>query len=210
MVAECGPEALDVVGLQLEVELTAQRVGEMLDHGGDVDDLAEHFPVRGLLGEELEETEVAVDVLPCGGSLDLHDDAFAVLQDRAVHLPDCPGCERLGLDAREDVLPRNAELLLHHLDDLGLGQRRDLVLEARELGDGLGREQVGASREDLAELRECGTKLLEGLAEAACTLLRRIGVAACLRETVLAEDGRDPRCPAEEPFVCCCAHSPAF
>src|SRR5439155_14911858 len=125
----------------------------------------------------------------------------------AVDLAYRAGRERLRIDPGEDVLPRDAELLLHHLDDLGLAERRDLVLEGRELGDGFGREQVGPGGEDLAELREGRAELLEGVPEAAGPLLRRVGVPARLAEAVLAEDFGDPRGPPEEPFVRGGAHS---
>ena len=73
-----------------------------------------------------------------------------------MHLADRAGRERLGLDALEHVLPGHAELLLHHRDDLRLGERRHVVLERGELLDELGREQVGPGREDLAELANVG------------------------------------------------------
>src|SRR5439155_16497245 len=136
-----------------------------------------------------------------GRALHLDDDALAVLEHGSVDLTDRSGRERLGVDAGEDVLPRDAELLLHHLDDLGLAERRDLVLEGRELRDGFGREQIGAGGEDLAELRKGRAELLEGVPEAAGPLLRRVGVPARLAEAVLAEDGRDAGGAAEETFV---------
>ena len=66
-----------------------------------------------------------------------------------MHLADRSRRERLGLDRPEDVLPGNAELLLHHLNHLGFGQRRDVVLEGRELDNELWRQQVRPRREDL-------------------------------------------------------------
>src|SRR4029078_2762849 len=53
-VAERCAEPLDVLGLELEIELPAQRVGEVLDRGRDVDELPQRAAARGLLGEELE------------------------------------------------------------------------------------------------------------------------------------------------------------
>ena len=50
-------------------------------------------------------------------------------------------------------------------DDLGLGERRHALLERRQLLDELGREQVRAGGEDLAELREGRPELLERIAQ---------------------------------------------
>src|SRR5438034_8613648 len=73
---------------------------------------------------------------------------------------------RFRVDALEDVLPGHAELLLHHPNDLLLGEWRNVVLEGRELLDELLGEQVGTGRKDLAELRERRPQLLERLPEA--------------------------------------------
>ena len=51
-------------------------------------------------------------------------------------------------------------------DDLRLGQRRDAVLQARELGDDARGEQIGPRREDLPELGERRAELLERGAQA--------------------------------------------
>ncbi len=78
-----------------------------------------------------------------------------------MHLRDRAGRERLRVDRLEHVLPGDAELLLHHADDLLLGQRRHVVLQGRELLDELGRHQVRSRRQDLAELGERRAELLE-------------------------------------------------
>ena len=64
------------------------------------------------------------------GGRPLHLDHYALAagEHGPVHLGDRPGRHRVGLDDGEDVLPRDAELLLHHRDDLGLAQRRHLIL----------------------------------------------------------------------------------
>jgi hypothetical protein len=137
-----------------------------------------------------ENSEVALDLLGCAGPLHLHDHALTGLEFGAMHLADRAGRQRHGLDALEDVLPRDAELLLHHLHDLGLGQRRDLVLERRQLVDELGRDQVGAGREDLTELAERRPELLECRPQAR----RAVGSVARRRpQAVLRHDRRDLR-----------------
>jgi hypothetical protein len=54
---------LRVGRLLREVELAAERVGEVLDERRDVDRAAQRPRARGLLGEQLEEAEVAGDLL---------------------------------------------------------------------------------------------------------------------------------------------------
>ena len=148
-------------------------------------------------------------------ALHLDDHAVAALERRGMHLADRPGGERLRIDAREHVLPRDAELLLHDRDDLFLGHRRHVVLELRELGDELGRQQVGPRGEDLPELRERRPELLECRAQALRALLERHVGSAALAEAVArhhladraprarAGGGRLPGCrsSAEEPSL---------
>ena len=93
--------------------------------------------------------------------LHLDDDVLAVFERRAVHLPDRPGRERRRLDRLEDVLPRHLQLLFHHVDDLGLGERRDVVLQLGQLVDDVRRDEVRTRREDLTELREGRAELFE-------------------------------------------------
>ena len=81
----------------------------MLEHRPHVDDLAEAGSVAHLLGEDLEQGEVLLDLFPRVGTLDLDDDEFAVREARAVDLGDRPGRERLRVDVVEHVLPRHAE-----------------------------------------------------------------------------------------------------
>ena len=142
-------------------------VGEVLDDRGNVDELPERRPVGRLLCEQLQQAEVPVDVRRGVRALHLHDHPVAALERRPVHLADRAGRERGRVDLLEDVLPGDAELLLHHGDDLCLRQRRDLLLERRELLDDLGREQVRARGEDLAELGERRPELLERVPQAA-------------------------------------------
>src|SRR5581483_7019740 len=178
--------------LLAEVELPPERRREVLDDGGDVDQPGERLAALGLLREEREEPEVALDLLGRPRPLHLDHDARAVLEARAVHLADRAGRERRRLDALEHVLPGDAELLLHHLHDLGLRQRRDAVLEVRELVGDLRRDQVGPGGEDLAELAERRAELLEG-----CPQARRPGRRVLLGglEGVLGDDRGDLRRP---------------
>ena len=181
-----------------EVELPVQRRREVLEHGAHVEHRAEARPIRDLLGEQLEQREVLLDELPGVRSLHLGDDLLAVREDRPVHLRDGPGGEREGIDPVEDVFPGDAQLLLHDPDDLLLAERRDVVLQGRELVDELRREEVGPRGQHLTELAEGGAELLERGAHALGLSLPAdrpllIGPAEELPQPVLGEDGGDLR-----------------
>ena len=175
-------------------------VRQVLEHRLHVDHLSQARPIADLLGEDLEQRQVLLDLLARVGALDLHHHRVAGRERRPMHLGDRAGGQRRGLDVIEDVLPRHAELLLHHLHDLFLAERRHVVLQGRELLDVLGREQVGSGRQDLAELGERRTELLERGAQALAlpapahgALL--VGAAEELPQPVLGEDGGDAPAP---------------
>src|ERR671934_148918 len=192
------PHPFDVRGFLLEVELTLKRHGQVLDDGGQIDDPPKRFPALRLSGEQAQEPEVAHDLVARSGPLNLDDHAFTALERRLVHLADRPRRERDRIDRLEHVFPRDAELFLHHLDDLGLRQRGDIVLQRGELDDELVRQEIGPRRKDLAELRERRAELLERVPQAAGTDLGRVAAASGLAKPVLREDGRDPARAGEE------------
>ncbi len=121
--------AADVRRLLAEVELAAQRLRQVLNDRRQVEDAAEGGALAGLLDEHLEQAEVVHDVRLGGWALDLDDDAGAIFERGAVYLGDGAGGQRLRFDAGEDVLPGDAQLLLHGRDDLLLGQGRHPLLE---------------------------------------------------------------------------------
>ena len=153
----------DVARLLAEVELVAQRARDLLDERREVDDPVQPPRARRRPDDHLEQREVVLDHLLGLRALDLDHDRVAVGHSRPVHLGDRPGGERLGIDRGEDVLPGHGELALHHRHHLGLGHRRHVRLQGGELGDVLLGDQVGAGREDLAELAEGRPELLERL-----------------------------------------------
>ena len=128
-------------------------VGQVLDHGRQVDQLAERRPRRRLLGEQLEQAEVPVDVgaARCGRC------TFTTTRPpssstRAVHLADRPGRERLGSMSSKTSshgTPSSCSITATTSASVS-GVTRSWSV--RELLDELGREQVGPRREDLAEL----------------------------------------------------------
>ena len=190
---------LDVRRLGQEVELALQRRGKVLGDGFEIDDLLQTGASARFAREHLEQPEVAFDIFARARPLDLHDDVRSVLQRRGVHLRDRPGRQGLWIDAREDVFPRHAQLLLHDLDDAALRKRRHVVLQRRQLFDERRREQIGPRRQDLTELAERRTELLERAPEAA----RPRALVLSFRSEQLAEpvsrhDARDPRGSAEQ------------
>ena len=95
-----------------------------------------------------------------------------------MHLPDRRGRERLVVELGEQALDRLAELLRDRPLDVRVRERPDVVLEAAQLGDDVGRHDVGPGREQLAELDEGRPELVEHLAQvpaARRALDRRVG-----------------------------------
>ena len=89
-----------------------------------------------------------------------------VRQPRRVHLRDRGGRERRAVELREHLLDGPAERRRERGGRLLAGERRHLVLELRELGRDVGRQQIGAHGQRLAELHEDRAELLERLAQA--------------------------------------------
>ena len=114
-------DALDARRLDREVELAAQRLGEVArtpragrrrarTPGGC-------RPSRANSSSSARSSRICRSAV---GRCTLSTTRRAVGQRRAVHLRDRAGRERLGLDVRERVLPGHAELALEHRHDLGL------------------------------------------------------------------------------------------
>jgi hypothetical protein len=99
---------------------------------------------------------------PRAAHLDHH--LGAVGQGRRADLADRRRGQRRGVEAGEN--PRDGPAHLGPQDRLDRGgQGRDLILELGELGLVVGRQQVGAGGEDLAELDGGGSQFLERQAQ---------------------------------------------
>ncbi len=175
-----------------------QRLRQLLKHALDVDDFLQSRAGGGLRHERLEEREILLDLAAGVGPLRLDDDALAADERRAMHLADRAGGQRLRLDRVEHVLPGNAQLLLHHRDDLGLAHRRHFVLQRGELRDELRRQEIRAGRENLPELGEGRPKLLQRGAQPLGLPLPargavRVRLVEEFLEPVLRRDGGDAR-----------------
>ena len=103
--------------------------------------------------------------------------------------------ERLLVEAHEQLGERRAEARLDALLDLVERDRRDVVLELLQLGDDVGREDVGARRRDLPELDEGRPEVLRdeahalGARDASCSLSRRHRVLVAFSSSCAAEAG---------------------
>src|SRR5207253_1896705 len=99
-----------------------------------------------------------------------------VRQRCAMHLSDRGRRDRLLVELREELRDREAEILFDHLLDVRDRKRADVVLQPSQLGDDVGRQDVGPRREQLAELDEGRAELVEHLAEMLTALRRLAGV----------------------------------
>jgi hypothetical protein len=108
----------------------------------------------------LEHLEVALDDLVHAGPQDLDDDLLAVAQRRGVHLGDRGRRER----RRSKLANTSASGPERRLDGRGRDravERRDPVLQLRQLIGDVDGQQVAARRQGLAEFHEDRPELLE-------------------------------------------------
>ena len=141
-----------VLGLETEVELLDDRLGEELDQGRRVGQRGDRDAADEVRRQPRHDGEVLAHPRRDRRALHLHHDRRPVAQRGGVHLGDGGRGQRGVLDGGEHRLERPAQLLGEHpLDDRPrLG--RDLVAAPLELGDQLGREDAVARGDDLAQL----------------------------------------------------------
>ena len=172
--------------LELVVELLADEAGELVDQVVDVDEVERAHALSDQAGGLVEQGDVVLDLIRCVRPLHLDDDLIAVRQHRAVHLADRRRRDRRLAELEERLLERQSQLLLDHLAHLRERERRHVVLEAAELGDDVRGDDIRPRREQLAELDERRTELVEHLAQVPSTLGAGSGLGARL-------DPRGPR-----------------
>ena len=187
VVGEVSAERLGVPRLLLVVELEADRAAELVDELVGVDEveladaLADDARRRG------HELQIGLDLPRREGTLNLDDHLRVVRERRAVHLTDRRGGDRPLLEVDERPLDRQPELgvddALHVLDR----ERRHLVLELPQLGDHVGRHEVGPCREQLPELDERRPELVQHLPEPPSSIgIGRLGRASPVEEVAEA------------------------
>ena len=142
---------------------------ELVDEAADVDEVERaHTLLRDPCGL-VEEREIRLDLARRTRALHLHRDAVAVRQHGAVHLSDRRRRDRRLLELEEEPLDLEPELGLDHGAGLCERERTNVVLELPQLCDDVGRNDVGARRQQLPELDERRPELVEHLAEARAT-----------------------------------------
>src|SRR5438105_5101871 len=157
-----GADGFDVRGFDPEVEFLADRVGETV---GALDGAETARPPGSRLEpfrEPADDVRVTLDEPPDPRTLDLHDDLFARPQLRSVDLRDGGRGERPFVESCEHLRRTRPELGGERRLKLGEWHRRHRVLQRRELGDHVRRQEVGTCREDLPELDEDPAGVLEG------------------------------------------------
>lgn len=163
--SRCG-DSRDVAGLDAEVELLAERVGEPTSEVGDVETARPVRPRFEAVAEPADHVEVPDDRFDDAWPLDLEHDGRTVEERRPVHLGERRAGDRLRVDLLEDLRWVLAELRLQNSPHLAPGGGRHAVLELRQLRrHGFGQE-VASGGEHLAELDEERTGLLERSPEA--------------------------------------------
>jgi len=154
MACEVAVERVRVACLQTVIELLTDRARELGDELLRVDEVERTHSFLGDTCRLIQKRHVRFDLSRRAGALHLDGDLLAVRQRRAVHLSDRRRGDRRVVELREELGNRKAEILLDHLLDVLDRKRANVVLQAPQLRDDVGREHVGPRREQLAELDE--------------------------------------------------------
>ena len=166
----CGEHAGDVehvLGLEAEVELLDDRLGEQLDQRRRVGERGDRDAADQARREPREGGDVVAEELRDPRSLHLDHDLFAGAEAGGVHLGDRGGGDGLLVERLEQLLEGAAEVDLDHGPHVGERLGRHLVAEELELGDQLVGEEALAARDDLAELDVARAEALERHAQPA-------------------------------------------
>jgi hypothetical protein len=149
---ERGGDIEHVLGLQAEVELLDDGLGEELHQGGRVGQRGDRDTPHQVGRQPRHDRQILADAGRHGGALDLHDDRGAVEEGGGVHLGDGGSGEGGVLHRGEGGGEGATELLVEDLLDDRPGLGRDLVAAPLELGHQLGREDAVARSDDLPQL----------------------------------------------------------
>ena len=162
---EVAVEALGVPRLEPVVELVPELARELVDERLRVDEVERADALLHEPRRLVEQGEIGLDLARRARPLHLDRDLLPVRKRRAIDLADRRRRDGLRVELEEQPLERVAELLLDHALRLLERERAHVVLERAQLGDDVGRHDVRARREQLAELDERRPELVEQLAQ---------------------------------------------
>ncbi len=176
-VGEVAAQLAGVGGLAHQVEFIVQVLVELGDHLARLQALAVGPQLLHPRGHVAHQREIAVDHRQHAGAQHLHGHLAAIVGTAAqrgeVHLRDRGARHRMMVEAMEQ---RRQRLAQRPLDDGGrdLGvERRHAVLQLGQFVRHIGRQQVAARGQDLPELHEDRTELLQRQAQAFTARARR-------------------------------------
>ena len=112
-------------------------------------------------GDFLKSGKVVLNLLVNLRALNFYGDRTSVAQPRAIHLPERCGCQRFALERGEEFGNAGAQFGFDNPFRLLIGERFDLILQARKGFQVRFRQQIGARGQDLAELHKGGTEPFE-------------------------------------------------
>ncbi len=119
-----------------------------------------------VFGDDLHQPDVALDAARDAGTHHLDDDLAAVVQGGGMDLGDRGRGERLLVEREKDVLQRLAVGLLDDRARDDAGEGRHVVLQMGELFGEIIGQQIAARGQDLAELDEDRSEILQRAAYA--------------------------------------------
>ena len=158
---ELDAAALDGPALGREVQLAPQHPLELAgQRDGPI--RRQHREVTFQeLGQVLDDVQVGLDHLGDAGPANLQGHRPAVAQDRAMDLRDRSRGDRRRVERREDLGGRPAVLLTQDLLDLFESERAHRRAQCRELGDVRLGEQIGPGAQELTQLHEGRSQVLQ-------------------------------------------------
>ncbi len=166
-------ERLRVAALEPVVELLPDLPRELVDERTRVDEVERAHALLHELRRLVQEDEVGLDLTHRVRALHLDRDLAAVRKRRLVHLTDRRRRDRHRVEVEEEPLDRVPQLLLDHALRLLEGERAHIVLQRPQLGDQVGRDDVGPRGQELPELHERRPELLQHLAQVLTARRRR-------------------------------------
>src|SRR4051794_55910 len=158
-------ERLRVTRLEPVVELLADLPRELVDERACVDEVERADAFLDEPRRLVQQREIGLDLARRARALHLDGDALPGRQRRTVHLADRRGRDGRAVELEEEPVDGVAELLFENALDVLERHRPHVVLQTAQLDDDVRRHDVGARRQQLAELDERRPELVEHLAQ---------------------------------------------